>query len=90
MGTSWKAQLGDGAYCLQFQTDDKEKYKFVEKAAQMVMDGKHNADVVEVRHGYWKDNNNGTFTCSECGGKASKMNWCGCCGAKMDKERKEK
>ena len=43
------------------------------------------ADVVEVKHGYCKDNNNGTFTCSVCGGKASKMNWCGCCGAKMDK-----
>lgn len=46
---------------------------------------KNKADVVEVKHGYWKDNNNGTFTCSVCGGKASKMNWCGCCGAKMDK-----
>ena len=48
------------------------------------------ADVVEVKHGYWKDNNNGTFTCSVCGGKASKMNWCGCCGAKMDKGGEQK
>lgn len=45
-----------------------------------------NADVVEVRHGYWKDNQNGTFTCSECEGKSSKMDWCGRCGAKMDGE----
>lgn len=42
------------------------------------------ADVVEVRHAYWKYNHNGTFVCSDCGGKASKMNWCGHCGAKMD------
>lgn len=42
------------------------------------------ADVVEVRHGYWKDNRNGTFTCSVCGGQSSKMDWCGRCGAKMD------
>lgn len=33
---------------MQFQTDDKEKYKFVEKAAQMAVDGKHTADVAEV------------------------------------------
>ena len=42
------------------------------------------ADVVEVRHGEWKDNRNGTFTCSVCGGNSSKMDWCGRCGAKMD------
>ena len=42
------------------------------------------AYVVEVRHGYWKDNRNGTFTCSVCGGNSSKMDWCGRCGAKMD------
>jgi hypothetical protein len=48
------------------------------------------ADVVEVRHGYWKNNLNGTFTCSECSGKSPKLDWCGRCGAKMDGERKEK
>lgn len=42
------------------------------------------SDVVEVKRGEWRDNRNGTYTCSVCGGKASKMNWCGCCGAKMD------
>lgn len=41
------------------------------------------ADVAEVRYGYWKDNTNGTFTCTACGGRASKMNYCGHCGAKM-------
>ena len=42
------------------------------------------ADVVEVRHGEWVDNRNGTFTCSFCGGNSPKKRWCGDCGAKMD------
>ena len=44
------------------------------------------ADVAEVKHGQWIDNHNGTFTCSVCGGKASKMHYCGNCGARMDGE----
>ncbi len=40
----------------------------------------------EVKYGYWEDNHNGTFVCSVCGGKSSKMKYCGNCGAKMDKE----
>ena len=48
MATEWKAQQGDGKYRLQFETDDKEKYKLVEKAAQMAVDGKTYADFVEV------------------------------------------
>lgn len=48
MSTNWKAQQSAGDYRLQFQTDDKEKYKLVEKAAQMAVDGKHTADIVEV------------------------------------------
>lgn len=43
----------------------------------------------QLKHGHWKDNNNGTFTCSVCGGRASKMAWCGHCGAKMDEVTKE-
>lgn len=43
----------------------------------------------EAKCGYWKNNCNGTFTCSVCGGKSSKMNFCGNCGAKMKEcERK--
>lgn len=51
------------------------------------------ADVVEVRHGRWRLNRNGSGTCSECGMTQNDVwdfdNWqryCGCCGAKMDKE----
>ena len=42
------------------------------------------ADVVKVVRGEWKDNYNGTFTCSVCGGKSSRMNYCGHCGANMN------
>ena len=52
--------------------------------AMLLIEDVPTADVVEVRHGYWKDNRNGTFTCSVCGGNSSKMDWCGRCGAKMD------
>ena len=54
------------------------------------------ADVVEVRHGYWTLNKDGSGTCDQCGmtqkGVWDYDNWqnyCGCCGAKMYGERKE-
>ena len=40
--------------------------------------------------GGWIDNYNGTFTCTVCGGRASKMNYCGRCGAKMRKHEEVK
>ena len=55
-------------------------------AMKMIMHSAYTptADVANVKHGEWMDNCNGTFTCSVCGGKASKMNYCGNCGARMD------
>ena len=47
-GTNWQSQQGDSEFSLQFETDNKAKYKFVEKAAQMAVDGKHTADIQEV------------------------------------------
>lgn len=47
-----------------------------------------NAPTVEERkHGEWVDNHNGTFTCTECGEKHSKSNFCPNCGADMRKEK---
>ena len=55
------------------------------------------ADVVEVRHGYWVEENDGTHSCSECGHDATytydgtEVCGIGCpfCYAKMDgKEEK--
>ncbi len=38
MATEWKAQIGGGEYRLQFETNNYEYYKIVEKACQRVMD----------------------------------------------------
>ena len=48
MATSWKSQQGKGHYSLQFETDNEESYKLVEKASQMAVDGKTNSDFEEV------------------------------------------
>lgn len=98
MATSWKSQRGDGKYYLQFETDDKEKYRLVEKAAQMAVDGNTTADVVEVKYGEWlpiviQDNYLDppycdTIKCSECGETSDvsfhDAKYCYMCGAKMD------
>lgn len=48
------------------------------------------ADVVEVRHGRWKNGGNGLYdTCTACGEEiylAIPMNYCPLCGARMEKE----
>lgn len=64
MATSWKSQQSNGEYALQFETDDKEKYKLVEKAAQMAVDGKTTANFVEV------------VRCKDCAAPHNK--WTGC------------
>ena len=96
MATSWKSQQGKGKYALQFETDDEGKYKLVEKAAQMAMDGKTVNDIAEIRHGKWESKwsrlaNDLYFNCSFCGesdpwqGKRrGRAKYCPRCGAKMD------
>ena len=57
-------------------------------------------EVVPVRHAKWtRENNYGTWKCSECGCKVQRANplkgniwnynYCPNCGARMDEERKE-
>lgn len=46
-------------------------------------------DVVPVVHAHWKDNKNGTVSCSRCStwfqkGRVPYLRFCGYCGAKMD------
>ena len=36
--TGWNSQQGGGKYALQFETDDRDLYKLVEKACQLAMD----------------------------------------------------
>ncbi len=51
MKNYWKTQTDRGDYRLQFVIDDEEKFKLVEKAAQMAVDGKTAFDVVEIPEG---------------------------------------
>lgn len=89
MATEWKSQQADGVFYLQFETDNAEKYRLVEKAAQMAIDGKTTADYAEVKHGEWVDNgiqDSMLSECSLCGFPcgACTFNHCPNCGAKMD------
>ena len=36
--TSWNSQSGEGMYSIQFETDDRELYKIVEKACKEAID----------------------------------------------------
>lgn len=54
------------------------------------------ADVVEVRHGTWTFNKDGSGTCNQCGTTQKNVwdydnwqNYCGHCGARMDGERED-
>ena len=52
------------------------------------------ADAAPVVHGRWKDNGNETVSCSRCATWFPKerepyMLHCGCCGARMDGERRD-
>lgn len=38
MATEWKAQIGGGKYAIQFETNNREYYKLVEKACQKAVD----------------------------------------------------
>lgn len=38
MSTSWKAQIAKDDYSIQFDTDNKDLYKLVEKACQKAVD----------------------------------------------------
>ncbi|MGM9551948.1 MAG: hypothetical protein ACI3XA_06785 [Clostridia bacterium] len=98
MATSWKSQQGNGEYSLQFETDNKDKYKLVEKAAQMAVDGKTAADVEKVKHGAWiapvrkRLFEKEYYICSNCLSRNSfaiKFNYCFNCGAKMDLKKGE-
>lgn len=38
IGTHWNSQQGPDGYRLQFETDNKTLYKYIEKAAQLCID----------------------------------------------------
>lgn len=58
---------------------------------ESIIDRVPSADVVPVVHAHWKDNKNGTVSCSRCLTWFQKerepyLRFCGYCGAKMVRE----
>lgn len=90
MATGFSTRSGPDGYRLNFDTDNLDYYLLMQKIARHCVDGKPTADVVEVRHGRWKNGGNGLYdTCTACGEEiylAIPMNYCPLCGARMDKK----
>lgn len=72
--------------------------KLFVKTVEMVVEDTPTADVVELKHGYWKtvpmfdepDCDYLSFECSCCGNlDVCEENYCSDCGAKMDGERRD-
>ena len=58
-------------------------------AASDIIESLEPADAAPVVHAHWKDNKNGTVSCSRCSTWFQKerepyLRFCGYCGAKMD------
>ena len=82
---------------------DADKYKkdliqlgFLPALVTRVLDKQPTADVVEVRHGEWIEQYEGSrlLKCSVCGYEYCDLiecgNYCGNCGAKMGREGRER
>ena len=65
---------GGTYFQLTFYTNEKEKFLAMETLARKCIDADLDVEVVEVRHGYWKDDNrvshSAKFRCSLCDGLA--------------------
>lgn len=68
MATLWKSQqdLKTGIYCIQFETDDKEKYKLLEKVCQELMDNSVVKNNSKCSHN-WVYIGLDEYRCSKCG-----------------------
>lgn len=67
------------------------KNEFDAARAKIIIISIPSADVVEVVHGEWKFNKDGSGTCNQCGITQKNVwdydncqNYCGHCGARMD------
>ena len=85
--TGYNSQTAKGDYRLQFETDDYDKFRYVEEAARRCIDNKH-IEVAPVVHAFWVRSTyipSGTraYICSRCGrDEPNEEPYCNC-GAKM-------
>lgn len=95
--TSFNTQEGkDIGYRLQFETDDKEKFLYMQEQARKCIDNVFQYNT--VKHGHWeKTLHRWEFRCSYCWHRIKVRktecenlpNYCERCGAKMDEEVEE-
>lgn len=74
MATGFSTRSGPDGYRLNFDTDNLDYYLLMQKIARYCVDGKPAADVVEVRHGRWIEDER-TYP-----GPGLKNNLCSVCG----------
>ena len=81
MATGFSTRSGPDGYRLNFDTDNLDYYLLMQKIARHCVDGKPAADVVEVRHGRWVDENKNPIPWDECNSKCpSHSAYCSGCG----------
>ena len=68
MSTSWSGQIcnGEGKYYIQFETDNKELYRLVEKTCQNAMDIAYPRDIPEYCHNCSNHPSNGGSGICNC------------------------
>ena len=49
MATEFNTQVGNGKYCLQFETDNKEHYLLMQSAARRCIDRAHMTNADKIR-----------------------------------------
>lgn len=49
MATEFNTQVGNGKYCLQFETDNKEHYLLMQSAARRCIDRAHMTNADRIR-----------------------------------------
>ena len=49
MATGFNTRVGDGEYCLQFETDNREYYLLMQETARRCVDGKPTTNAQKIR-----------------------------------------
>lgn len=97
--TGYNSQTAKGEYKLQFETDDYDKFRYVEEAARRCVDNRRIEVCSPVVHAHWiKNRDRKEAACSVCTliisddiGDIEKIcHYCPSCGSKMDEEATER
>ena len=96
--TGWNSQQGGGKYAIQFETDDRDLYKLVEKACQIAMDQEElsklrrvHRELMEIDHLHIDADEGASCEalCGSCDNNGWDMHRCGECKQKGHKFYRE-